>query len=616
MAGNVEALLVKAGEAHRSGRYEEAVLICKDLLNRDPKLVAARTLLGVLYCRLNRDEKAISELAAALEQDPGSFDALMWLATAQRKLDRHQEATETAALALAVRPDSPAALNSVGIGYLAGGRATDAAEYLRKATALQPNNPGFQLNFGRACEELALFLEGAAAFSAALALDPSLFDAACGAAEANYHLGRMSDAEHFARMASAIRPESALGPLLLAKILLASGSTAEAKLALESGIANDREGTYAVNIALNLRHAGDLSGAEKHLRRAMDRGDARAFGEYFLNRKAEEVDRPVIERAAKLTQLPSLEDRDKAALQFGLGKALEDLGDYEEAMVHYDIANQLAKMLKFGNRPFDRQAYAAHIDELIRLFSKDHLAENTDLGNPSDMPIFLTGMIRSGTTLVEQILSRNPMVAAAGEEPFWAENVRRLYSPTGLNKAVTQSVTAQYLEKLSRISRARPRVTDKMPVSSLYLGPLYLAMPRAKYVLVKRNPADTCLSIYTTPNEGRVPFAHDRAAIAFAYRQYLRLMEHWREALPPGVLLELQYEDLVSDTKPTVQKLLDFCDLEWDEACLSPERSERAVLTPSVWQVRQPIYRTSTERWRRFDKWIPEFVELLGPPIC
>jgi len=151
---------------------------------------------------------------------------------------------------------------------------------------------------------------------------------------------------------------------------------------------------------------------------------------------------------------------------------------------------------------------------------------------------------------------------------------------------------------------------DKMPGNYSHLGLIHVGLPNAKIVHVRRNPIDTCLSIWTTPNSAHIAWGNDKRAIVFAYREYLRIMEHWRETLPSDRLLEIDYEDLVSNPADVTQKMLAFCGLEWEDACLHPEDNSRAVATPSDWQVRQPINRNSIDRWRKFEPWLDEFLEL------
>jgi hypothetical protein len=169
----------------------------------------------------------------------------------------------------------------------------------------------------------------------------------------------------------------------------------------------------------------------------------------------------------------------------------------------------------------------------------------------------------------------------------------------------------EYLEVLHDIGPDATRVTDKMPPNFMWIGQIHMVFPQARIIHCKRNPIDTCLSIFSTYFTARMDFAADRGDLVYFYRQYLRLMAHWREVLPSNVYYETVYEDLVADRDAKSRELIDFCGLPWDEACLSPERNERQVKTASVWQARQPVYKTQTERWRRYEPWLGELRELI-----
>ena len=168
-----------------------------------------------------------------------------------------------------------------------------------------------------------------------------------------------------------------------------------------------------------------------------------------------------------------------------------------------------------------------------------------------------------------------------------------------------------YSKLLAETSTETPKITDKMPPNFQRLGIIRMLFPKAKVIHCRRDPIDTCLSIYTTPLRGS-DFLYDRSNIVFAYQEYLRLMEHWRKVLESDFLFEVDYEALIADREPAIRDMVNFVGLEWDDACLSHEDNERAVTTPSRWQARQRLYSTSVERWRRFSPWLGEFKKLLG----
>jgi hypothetical protein len=235
-----------------------------------------------------------------------------------------------------------------------------------------------------------------------------------------------------------------------------------------------------------------------------------------------------------------------------------------------------------------------------------------DQASDSNLPILIVGMMRSGTTLAEQILSAHPEVAGAGEQLFWSRAASQvLNSVDRLIEAEIAGLGREYVTELAKIGPHASHVTDKMPGNYMFLGLIGSALPNARVVHIRRSPADNCLSIWTTPNHMPHEGGHVKSDIVFVYRQYLRLMEHWRTILPADRFLAIDYERLVSDREATTRCMIDFCGLEWDEACMHPESNRRIVKTPSAWQVRQPVYGTSVARWRKFEPYLGEFGDLL-----
>ena len=222
-------------------------------------------------------------------------------------------------------------------------------------------------------------------------------------------------------------------------------------------------------------------------------------------------------------------------------------------------------------------------------------------------------MPRSGTTLVEQIFSSHPLVAAGGELPFWRQRVQTGAAVFGPDARldIARRVAGDYLATLRVVSPTAARVTDKTPFNFAHLGLIRQMFPFATIVHCRRAPIDTCLSNFMTNFAAQYDFAADRGSLVFFYRQYQRLMAHWRSVLPPERFIEVDYETLVADPEPLTRRLIEISGLDWDDACLAPHQNQRRVTTASIWQARQPIYRTSVERWRRYEPWLGELRTLL-----
>jgi tetratricopeptide (TPR) repeat protein len=311
-------------------------------------------------------------------------------------------------------------------------------------------------------------------------------------------------------------------------------------------------------------------------------------------------ERSFVERLQEMLTAPRRTDYERSMLHFALGKAYDDLGEPELAIGHFDQGNALERK----KLSFDRAEFATGIDRIIATFTADFFCRHAGVGTRDQLPLLILGMPRSGTTLVEQIVSAHPMVAAGGELTFWSEH-QSPGSGDGLRQA-----GAEYLALLRRIGPEAARITDKGPFNFLALGQIRLALPQARVIHCRRDPIDTCLSIYFTRFAVPQPFAYDRGDLVFYYRQYQRLMAHWRAALSADRLIEVDYEAMTADPEAQTRRLIDFCGLPWDDACLAPERNQGLVRTASVWQARQPVYRSSVARWHRYQPWLGELRQL------
>ena len=325
--------------------------------------------------------------------------------------------------------------------------------------------------------------------------------------------------------------------------------------------------------------------------------------------------------AARLAAMLDDESRSKDELRqlnYALGKVLSDLGRYKDAMKRFDSANALAFEVLLKSKPFDLSNLSRWVDRQISAVTPACLSENRSMGIQTDTPIFIVGMIRSGTTLTEQILSSHSEIASAGEVVFWSDAKRMALADhlaAGLPDATELRSTAKaYSEMLERPRHGRKHVIDKMPFNYLTLGLINMALPNARIIHCRRAPVDTCLSIYMTPFQEGAAFCYRRPSIVAAYKEYLRIIAHWRSVLPADRFLEVDYESIVADRELAAREMVEFCGLDWDDACLHPDRNTRTVDTPSRWQVRQPIYDTSIDKWLHFQPWLREFESLLPPP--
>jgi tetratricopeptide (TPR) repeat protein len=310
-----------------------------------------------------------------------------------------------------------------------------------------------------------------------------------------------------------------------------------------------------------------------------------------------------IARLESLLVKDGLPEKHRTQIHFNLGRLYDKHGKYAQAFAHYRAGNQLMPAT------FDARAWQERITNLIDIFSHDALVRAPRADNRSERPIFIVGMPRSGTTLVEQILSMYPEVAAAGELAdisLLADQLQELLEHTSsandltrLSRGQYDSLAQRYLDLLGGRFPNALRVTDKMPQNFLHLGWIALLFPGARVIHCVRDPLDACLSCYFQMFTGDHPYAYDLANLGAYYRQYQRLMDHWRAILDIPIF-ELRYEDLVREPEKLGRAMVEFCGFKWDPRCLEFYKSERSVATASFQQVRQPIYSSSLGRWQHY----------------
>jgi Flp pilus assembly protein TadD len=506
------------------------------------------------------------------------------------------------------------ALFLAGKQHFDAGRWAEAILPFREIAQLDPNNPQAHHDLGMTLLFCGRPAEAAAGLGRAVELKPDFASALGHLAAALHQLGREREALLAYQKLSLSADDPISRRFYLAQALRMEGKLEEAEndvrglLALAPQMAKAR-----ALLGELLSNRGVFDEAALHLAQAAEVFPP-AFLELTVVKRMTETDRPLVDRMRILADGPGLDVLPRINVQFGLGKAYDDLGDYAEAMRHYEAANRLRAMTV----RFDRAALAARYDSLIENFTADALERaRQSPARPAcpgdDLPLFIVGMPRSGTTLVEQILSSHPGVSAGGELNFWGDRLRGRVAPTigPVEAGALAKAAEDFCAELRRIGPEALRVTDKTPRNFELLWLLRLTFPEARVIHCRRSPVDTCLSIFLANFSVPQGYACDRGDLVFFYRQYERLMDHWRRALPPERFTEVEYEALIADPEAETRRLIAFCGLNWDDACLAPERNSRAVNTPSLWQVRQPVYNTSVERWRRYEPWIGELRELL-----
>jgi tetratricopeptide (TPR) repeat protein len=515
--------------------------------------------------------------------------------------------------AVELDPTVASVQHDLGLACMSAGRFEEAIPALRRAVMLQPELTGGHLNLAVALDFLGRETEAQAAYEIVVRLDPKLHQAYARLGKIYLTTGSVSRAEAAFRAAASAMPAGSIRDRIYrAHAAIIARALAEAESLLRSVITDDPScGEAYVSLGQVLSEVGQSAEAATCFERgiAFDSQMVAAWYQLATSMKFAAEHQTLVTRMETSLRRTDLSPQQRQSVHFALGKAYDDLNDYAAAMRHVDAANQI----RSAHRRLDRALLDRQTSQVIAATPPGFLHSSRGLGVDDQTPILIVGMPRSGTTLVEQILSSHPDVAAGGELGFWRERNRAGLGVFGEDTRadIVRSVAGDYLAVLRSVSPDAVRVTDKMPFNFAHLGVIRQVFPRATIVHCRRHPVDTCLSNFATNFQVYYDYAGDRESLVFFYRQYERLMSHWRSVLPPERFIEVDYEDLVADPEPNTRTLIAAAGLGWDDACLASHLNDRSISTASLWQARQPIYRTSIARWRRYEPWLGEMRSLL-----
>ncbi|MGY4831545.1 sulfotransferase [Sphaerotilaceae bacterium SBD11-9] len=347
---------------------------------------------------------------------------------------------------------------------------------------------------------------------------------------------------------------------------------------------------------------------------AVEPANALALSRLPNLKRVRDASDPLIERLRRAVARPGIGFVEQADLGFGLGKALDDAGAYDEAFTAYAAANQASRRAAGPSLlRHDRAAHEQFVDRLIALFDTPARSE----AEPGRTPVFICGMFRSGSTLIEQILGSHPRVTAGGEIDLLPAIARQHLGPhlrdpvTPFGQAELEALRTIYREGIALQYPQADILTDKRPDNFLYIGLIKQLFPTARILHTQRSVLDNCLSVYFLHLSRAMPYAFDLEDIAHWYRQYRRLMDHWK-SLYGDDIHDVDYDTLVIDPRPQIEGALAHLGLGWDDACLNFHATRSAVMTPSAWQVRQPLYQRSSGRWRHYEKHLGRLRHALG----
>ena len=534
----------------------------RDELDRQVEVAFARHKRGDV-------DSAAAVYRQVLAQDPNHSAALHYLGLIARQSGNSQEAVRLLQRSLEIDPTDPRAHNHLGQIYVALNERSKATACFERALQVDPNHVAALNNLANLTLTRDL-LQAIALYRRALELNPDAAFAAYNLAQALNENSAFDDALLLYRRTIALDPRHYQARHKLGVLLEQRG---EFPGAIEQ---------YLSVQGINPRHVSSLAN--------------------LISIRDYTPDASMVRRAEGMLRTSDATEEDRIKLHRGLGKHYERAGDYERAFGHFASAKEF---LKRSRAPFDIGAVARTFDRLTQAFSREFFARDQACISDSQRPVFIVGLPRSGTTLVEQILASHPRLFGAGELQDIPKTVKLLRPEypeciAVMDLEALNQLANDYLGVLDRLAGPEPlRITDKMPLNSLHLGLIARLFPESRIVYCRRDPLDVAISCFVELFDLEHDYTTTLEDFGHYFIEHERLMAHWRAALPISIH-EVQYEALLADPEGTSRALVAYCGLEWDPTCLQFHKTERTVQTPSRWQVRQPLYQSSIGRWRRY----------------
>ncbi len=610
------------GEIERQrGNADKALKSLRRAIGIDPEYAQAYNNLGIIYFDRGEFDEAEKNYAKAIELQPTYPEAHNNMGNALRALDRGEEALNHYEKALMLRENYPEAYNNMATVLRDKDMKEESEHAYRRAIQLKPD-------YTEAYNNLATFLiqesqpdEALRILGDGLKVDEKNVPILINVARVQLEKTNYEAAEMACQIALTEDPGSAEAECVYGQLCHDLDQFDGSLKHFEKAIVLNPDYSEANNhYGIALKSVGRLDDAKKQFQKTLER-NPKAFGAYSNLADLEKFDKDnkLLKSMEKLMAEAEEPDTERyMALHFALGKAYDDSGKYDKAFEHFSRGAKL-KRAKLDYKEADTFKF---FDEIKNTFPAEIFKNRPYEGNPTELPIFILGMPRSGSTLTEQIVASHPKAFGAGEIKTLARSVGSLRSrfpnlpkyPLILSKIKTdhyKMMSDMYLDYIKGVSGDALRVTDKMLSNYYFVGLIHLLFPNAKIINIVRNPIDTCLSAYTKLFKDDMPHSYDLIEMGHYYKRYEDIMEHWHKVLPAGVLKEIKYEDVVADTDKKAREIIDFCGLEWDDQCLDFHKSKRPVKTASVVQVRRPVYNTSVNRWKNYRKHLKPLIEAL-----
>ncbi|HJQ17497.1 MAG TPA: sulfotransferase [Allosphingosinicella sp.] len=610
------------GEIERQRRHPvEARQSLMKAVQLDPKQASAHNNLGILHFERREYRLAVASYLKAVEANPRFAEAYNNLANASRFVGEHDKALGYYHKALQFREQYPEAYNNLGTLLRDQGKLPEAEHAYRKAMMQNPKYMEAYNNLANLMFVQNRDADALRVLSDALRIDENHPATLTITARVQLRRSNFPAAEQAARRAIAAAPESADAMVALGQVFHETDRYDQAVEILTKAVEAAPNSPEARNFfGVALKSVGRLEDGKEQILKAIEL-NSNNYGSYAnLNDLIDFKERPdLVEKMEEIYKSRNPDDPRLMALNFGFAKALDDIGQHERALSFY-IKGATQKRAQLT---YNEEETTKFFNEIKETFNAEQFKNRPFQGLPNNRLVFIIGMPRSGSTLVEQILSSHPDVYGAGEVKYLARAIGQMRDrfPSipkfpelykGMEAFHFEMLGRSYLSQILPTVGSAKKVTDKLLTNYFFAGLINLIFPNAKFVHTRRNPVDTCLSGFTKLFKDDMPHSYDFGELGRYYLAYKSLMDHWHQVLPAGTIIDVDYEEVVADVEGNARRLVDFVGLDWDPACVEFHKSSRPVKTASVAQVRRLVYTASVERWRKYGPGLQPLIDALG----
>ena len=607
-------------QAQQAGNLARAEKIYRAVLGRDPGNVHALNLLGMLCVNAARPKEAIAFIKQALAVDDSDPQAHANIGLAYKDTGKPKDAIRHFRESIRLDPRNPVVLNNLGNVLRLVEQPREAARSYERALELQPMFAECWSNLAAALNESDRWERGLQAVDRALQLDPGLAQAWNNKGDILLNQAKYTDALTHYQKAAALSPKYAAAMINMARVQRDMEAPEDAFETLDKVLAMEPRHPEAHHVMGVLHEqTGDRASAANHFQAAIDSAPGMGMAHYQLaqinGRTGSDAELAAMRSAWGRGDLSG---SDRMYLAFGLARALEQRGAYDEAYEYLARGNGV----KATARPYDDAETADYIDSLYNCAESAAARVGFDAGCADERMVFVVGMPRSGTSLTEQILATHSAVAGAGELSYAYDMAHRVRDITGqkfpdnmdlLSPSLFRELGEYYVSRHAEATGDLDAryVVDKTPLNFQYIGLLAIALPRARFIYCRRDAIANCWAIHRIPFDEKQTYAHSLTSLGQYYRRHRDLVERWK-SLFPGRILTVRYEDTVADVESQSRRMLNFLDLPFEPGVLAFHETERLVKTPSASQVRRPIYTESVAAWKRYEKHLGPLIEALG----